>query len=59
MIENEPFPLLLVMALLAFISVAAGVNVVDLMASHAFPCQVLVAFVGMATVARRFLMFSM
>ena len=58
-VKDKRFPFILVMALLAFISVAAGVNVVDLMASHAFPCQVLVAFVGMATVARRFLMFSM
>ena len=46
MIENKPFPFLLVMALLALLAVAAGMHVIDAMAGHALRRQILVTFIG-------------
>ena len=58
MIENKPFPFLLVMALLALLAVAAGMHVIDAMAGHALRRQILVTFIGVAAVASSFLMLA-
>ena len=38
MVEDERLPFILTMAFLAFITITAGVNIIDSMAGHAFPC---------------------
>ena len=58
MIENKPFPFLLVMALLALLAVAAGMHVIYAMAGHAFRGQIFIAFIGMAAVAGSFLVLA-
>ena len=58
MIEDQLFPFLFVMTLLAFVAIASRVNVIDTVASHTFFRQVLIALIGMAAIACGFLVFA-
>jgi len=57
-IECQILPFFLVVAFFAFFAVAAGMDVIDVMAGHAFPSQILIAFIGMTAIAGRLLMFA-
>jgi len=57
-IEADLLPFLFVMALPAFVAVAAVMHIVNTMACYAFPRQILVTLVGVAAIAARFFMFA-
>ena len=59
MIEDDVLPFFFVMTFFALVVVAAGMDIVDAVAGHALPCQVLVTLIGMTAVAGRFLVFAM
>lgn len=46
------------MAFFALVTVASRVNIIDAVTGDAFPCDILIALVGVATVARGFLVFA-
>ena len=58
MVEDEPFPFLLVMTFFAFLTIATAMNVIDAVASYAFPGKIFVAFVWVAAVASSFFVLA-
>jgi len=57
-IEDEFFPFLLVVALPALLAIASRVDVIDAVARHAFCRHILITLIGMAAVARSFLVLA-
>ena len=59
MVEGEGLPFPFVMALLALLAIAPGMDIVDAVAGNTFGRQIFVALIWMATVAGSFLVLAM